>query len=382
MNITTNRIIVLAGFGLLGAAFTASADISTGAGHFESSLGLHANYDSNIFLNRNESSDTSIDMSGSEQYIHDSGILTSATGISFDYTLFNNHTTQDSLDPEFMEKLAYSPSDKTNATAEASFQRSTIANPDLNARTKSNNLMLDGMFQHLWTEKFGYRVLGDYSDDNYLTPGYSDVFSYSAGIDAVYAYSQKLTILSGFEHRESWTAHRPAGQVDPSNKDAVYTVGLEGELAPKLSGTISTGWEKREFNSKDLHGSTAFYLSSELKWVATAKTSVAINGSENFDLTAANQSSKNSALIVSMNHVLDKQWSTDLGFTVSRAIYQGLLASDSRTDDTVTLKSRIVYAWTTNVRLDASLGYTHVDSSQTFSTYDRLYAGIGVTATF
>ena len=383
MNITNHRFILLiSSIGLLGTAVSASAQLAAGRGHFESALGLQANYDSNIFLQRNGGSDTSLEFNGSEKYIHDSGILTSNSEISIDYTLFDKHSNQNALDPLFSERLGYAPSDKTTANADLSFQRSSIANPDLNTRTKSNNTACDGMFQHLWSEKLGYRLLGNYNDDNYITPGFSDVLSYMAGIDAVYTYSEKLTFLAGFQHQESWTSHREPGQPDPSSKDAIYTVGAEGELAPKLSGTLNAGVENRRFNSASFDGSSSFYLSTNLKWIASPKTSVALTAASNFDLTAANQSSKIESLTLGETHVLNKQWSVEGAITASRTNYSGLGIGSSRTDDTFTIKSQVSYAWATNVTINASAGYSRVDSSLVLSTYDRVYASLGITATF
>ena len=281
-------------------------------------------------------------------------------------------------------QLAYTPSYKTTVNGGISFQRDTLANDVLNTRTKSNDFNFNGSLQHLFSEKLGYRVLGDYRDDKYLTAGYADVLDYSAGADAVYVYSPKLTVVGGYTHRESWTANRagtPAGS--PASKDDRYSVGFEGELAPKVSGTFSIGVVQRRFDAAGFGGNaSSLFLASGLKWVPLQKTSVSIDASQDFDTTAANQSSKVGSLTIGVTQTLDQNWSVDGSVAYTHSDYTGLGAANSRVDDNYRIRGRVTYAVTTNVTLDASVGYGKVDSTNAFSTYDRVNAGVGVTASF
>src|SRR6185369_8368144 len=135
----------------------------------------------------------------------------------------------------------YQPSDKTNLRGGLSYRRNSIGNATVNDRTKSNDLLLDGRFEHLATEKFGWRLDGVYSNMNYLTTGYSDVESYSVGAHAVHVYSPKLKLLGGITTGEGWTSG-VRGRRGVSSQDWRYTVGAEGEFAPKVTGDVSVGW--------------------------------------------------------------------------------------------------------------------------------------------
>jgi len=237
--------------------------------------------------------------------------------------------------------------------------------------------------QNLFSEKLGYRALGSYRDSNYLTTGYADVYSYSLGLSGVYVYSPKLTTLLGFTHRESWNGHA-SGAVgrNPSSHDERVDVGFEGELAPKISGNFYIGWQQRKFDTSAFQDASSLFLSTGLKWVPMQKTTVSIDGSRDFDTTAALQSAKLTSLTIGVTQVIDDRWSCDGSVAYSHSNFTGSVVINNRRDDSYRLKARVTYAVATNIGLEASVGYGNVDSTNSFSTYDRVNAGVGITATF
>lgn len=367
-----------------------AAGIELGRGRVETSLSARADYDSNIFLNNGQTDDFTATANARARYIHDVGILSAEAAIDVTAVKYTDHTSQDTIDPSFTGNLTYRPSDKTTATADASVARNTMANEAVNDRTKSTDTSLNFTFQNLFSEKLGFRVLGGTSLGNYLTTGYVDIANYNVGAKAVYAYSPKLTSTAGIDYRESWTRNRQPGQIDPSSKDYRYTIGFEGELAPKVSGVLELGAVQRKFNTAGVDGSTAAFLSMGLKWIAAQKTSVSLNGSEDFGLTAANQSSKVTSFSLGVTQVLDPKWTVDAGISYAHSAYQSFTNSGDfdRTDDIYRIRGRISYAMATNVALDLSAGYANADSSAPVSavaqsaTYDRVNVGVGVTVSF
>lgn len=387
--VVRNRYFVPAIFSLLGfSVHLHAAGIEVGRGRIETTLGVRTDYDSNIFLNNTQQDDMTATANAAARYVHDVGLISAEATLNVSAVKFFDNTDEDSVDPSLTGQATYTPSDKTTLTGSAAYSRQTVANEAVNGRTKSDNLVLSGSLQNLFSEKLGYRVSGGFDGGSYLTTGYADVMSYNAGVSAVYVYSPKLTTTTGFNYRESWTDNRVAGSGDPSNKDYRYTIGFEGELAPKLSGTLDLGVVKNSFNSSQFDSSSAMFAGAGLKWVAAQKTTVSLNGSHDFGLTAANQSSKVGSVSLGVTHVLNPKWTLDGGLSYAHAGYQGLNQDFDRKDDIVRLRGRISYALASNVNVDLSAGYADAQSSsadanvEAYATYHRVNVGVGITATF
>lgn len=377
------RPALTSGILFFGTALASAGAAELGGGQLETRLSARVDYDSNIFLNNSDVSDTVGTAAASVNYARDIALVAEQLSVGATGSMFFDHSRQNSVDPFAHGSLTYTPSDKTVATGSLFYDRSTLANEQLNTRTKSDEIRADGSLQNLFSEKLGYRVIGNYRYSNFLTSGYADVYSYSLGASGVYAYSPKLTSLLGYTHRESWTSGVPgAVGSGPASTDDRFDVGFEGELAPKVSGTFHIGWQQRSFDSAALQDRSALYLSTGLKWIPRQKTTVNIDASRDFDTTAARQSVEMTSLSVGVRQVIDSRWSVDGSVAVSHSKYDGSVSALDRTDDSYRLKARATYEIATNIELEVALGYGNVDSTNIFSTYERVNAGVGITATF
>lgn len=348
----------------------------------EAMVGVREDFDSNIFLNSNDVEDYITTFSGTLKLVRDVALIKSELSLTGAGSMYANHSDENSFDPRLHGRFVFTPSDKTTVAGGFGYSRSSIANETLNARTRSNDFDLNGSLQSLFSEKLGYRASGTYKNHKYLTDGYADVLSYSAGVDAVYVYSPKLTLLGGYGHRESWTENRGKGSANPASSDATVSVAAEGELAPKVSGTVRIGWVKRSLDSASFADSSALFLSTGLKWVPAQKTAIAIDASQDFDTTAANQSSKVASFSFGVTQTIDQRWSCDANIAYSHSVYAGGSVGASRTDDNFRIRGRLNYAIAENLSLEFALGYGNVDSTIDFSSYDRVSAGVGVSASF
>ncbi len=377
------RFFLSAATGMLVATSLAVHAASTDIGRVDVTLSAREDYDSNIFLTSSHKDDYVTTGTANVSFTCDAAIIASEAAVGLTGMMYAQHSQLNTLDPSVSGNLTFTPTDKTTVYGAASYARVTAPNETVNNITTSDNLHFDGNFQNLFSEKLGYRFTGSYRDDNYNTANYADILSYSAGADAVYIYSPKLTMTAGYTHRESWTSNRPNGSDDPASRDEIYSVGFEGELAPKTSGTLQVGGEHRSFRQAGLNGKDGVFILSKIKWVPAPKTSVNIDASEDFDTTATAQSSHTASLTLGLTQTLDKDWSLDgsVGYAHAKYTggYKGLL---DRTDDTYRVKGRIVYAIATNVTVDFSAGYSHTDSTFDVSTYNRVIVGVGLTASF
>lgn len=375
-------ILAIAAFG---AAVLARAQTDSGllaGGRIETDATAEFSHDSNIFLNSNQISDWDASLDASANYTRDIAEVSSNASLGFNSDAFARYTGQDDVDPFANGSLTYRPSDDTVTTGSFSYARNTLANQQLNTRTKSNDLNLSGSFQDLVTGKVGYRLTGSYLDSNYLTTGYADVLDYNAGLDAVYVYSPKLTLLAGYAYGQFWNRNRAAGDADAASRDSFYTVGAEGEVAPKVTGTIEAGAEYETFDRSTFNNGGAFFLSTGLNWAAAEKTTVSLNAAQNFDLTAVEQSARDTSINLGATQALDAQWGIGGSVAYIRADYQGALRVGDRLDNTYQVEGKVTYAVTTNVTFQCAIGYDKVNSTIAFSAYDRLLTSVSVVARF
>lgn len=368
--------------GLVAVSSLASAAVEIGHGRIESSVEARADYDSNIFANSGEVSDEIFTLTPEVHYIRDQGIFTTNLGVGVNLVRFSDHASQDSEDPYFSGRIAYSPSDKALLTSDVGIKRTSQADDTLNARVTSNDYTYNGLFQYLFSEKLGYRLTANYDLNDYRTAGYSDVEAYTVGIDGVYVYSPKLTALAGFSYGQSKTTNRAAGHGDPASQDFRYSAGLEGELAPKVTGTVRAGLVNRQFDNSGFHDATGIFLATGLKWVATQKTSFTLDASNDFGTTAGDQSSKTFTISLGIKQALSEKLSLDGGVGYDHANYTASGALSGRTDDSESARIRLAYTFTPVWSADVSAGYRHTESTLAISTYDRITYGVGVTARF
>lgn len=380
MTHTVPRRASLACAGLLLVGSLCAAEL--GRSRVVSTLGARADYDSNIFVNNTEVHDWIYGMNGAVHLIHDVSEVTTDLGVSANSQIFADHSDQNSFDPGLSAALGYVPSDKTSLKFAGDYRRNSMANEALNARTKSNDLALNGVWEHLTTEKFGVRLTGDYHKSDYRSSGYSDLANYDVGVDAVYVYSPKLRTYAGFAWGESWTSSRAFNRRNPGGDDKRYTIGFEGELGPKLTGDLRLGVVQREFATAGFGDESAFYVASRLSWAAAQKTIWSLHVNQGLNLTAADQSVKNLDAMLVLTQELAERVSFEGSLGYTRASYSAFGGAGARRDHGMSARVRLNYALTENASFDASAGIRDNNSSLVVSDYQQFNLGAGISYRF
>jgi hypothetical protein len=376
-----SRLLYLVCAGILAAPVPALAWITLGHGRVVGSADARLDYDSNIFLNNSQVDDWIGSLSSDVRYIRDSGVVTFDADAGATGRAFADHSNQNGIDPFVTGRFGYQPSDKTTLNGGLGYRRNSLGNAAVNDRTKSNDLTLNGLFEHLATEKFGWRVEGDYANSNYLTTGYSNVESYNVGAHAVHAYSPKLKFLAGVTTGQAWTSGA-AGRRSASAQDWRYTVGAEGEFAPKVTGLVSAGLVQRGFKGTGFFDNGTLYLSSRIAWAKSEKTTIAFLAGQNLSLTAADQSAKSFDTSLTLNHNFSEKLTFDGAVGYNHSNFTGFLGAGSRKDEGYSLRARVNYVLRDNTSFSVSSGYRDTDSTLAVSTYDRFTFGAGITVRF
>lgn len=365
----------------LAASATALAD-DGGRSRVITTTSARLDYDSNIFLNSSEVSDTILGLNLDTRVVHDASLVTAEFGISAAGLLFLDHKDENTIDPGIDVRLGYVPSDKTNFAGTAAYRRSSQANDALNDRATSNDMLLNSSLEHLTTEKFGLRAKVSYMARDFRSRGYSDVYNARYGVDAIYVYSPKLKTFAGVALGDSWTKNRAPGRRNPGGQETRYTVGFEGEVSPKVTGDFRMGLVQRKFSVAGRGDEGTLYLESNLRWTASEKTIWTLKLNQDVDVSAADQASKTLSTALILTQSLSEKLNFEGSLGYSNSDYNSFGGTGTRTDKNTSYRVRLNYSLTEDVTADISAGFRNNDSTLAVSSYDQFNLGAGISVRF
>lgn len=368
----------------LAAAPSGWSFVTLGNGRLVGSASFRADYDSNIYASSTQTEDLIGTATGEVRYVRQAGIVTMEAAAGLSAMAFVDHSDENAIDPYAEVRLGYSPSDKTSVRGAASYRRSTMANETVNSRTKSDDYLFDATFEHLTTEKLGFRVTGNYQYSDSLTGGYSDTERGMIGLHGVHVYSPKLKLLAGVTAGTAQSGGS-SGRRGIDGSDVRYTVGAEGEFAPKVTGEVNVGYATRDLDGVSGGASGTIYLQSRVSWQAAEKTTLSLVGGSDFGVSAADQSVKSTRFAVELTQRFSEKLVFDGSVGVDSSRYRsvpGLRVLPDRDDDGIVLRSRVTYALRDDTSLEMSAGYRDNDSNLPFSKYDRVNVGASVLFRF
>jgi hypothetical protein len=308
MIITRSRLISLALAGsTLIAVPTAYSLTKLGRGTVNVTARLNFDYDTNIFGNSSESGDSSVVFTPGLSYTRNVGVISTAVNLGVKSIAFNDTNGQDSLDPFLNANFRLDRAQKGSISSGFTYARTTEANELLLTRTQSDEFRGNGRIDYFYSDKTGVRANVQYRLSDFNTSGFGDVDSYSVGGGLLYRYSPKLTTNLTYDYSPESVKNSANTGSNPNSENHRISVGLDGQLRPKVNGNISVGKAYRNF---DVGGSAdTFLLASSISWTASAKTSFNLSSSKNFDTSAGAESIRLFAVTLGVKQTLTEKLS-------------------------------------------------------------------------
>lgn len=196
------------------------------------------------------------------------------------------------------------------------------------------------------TEKTKLGVGATYSKSDYgAAGGYRDYSNFNVPLDVYFEYSPKLDLSVGYHYRSN-----DVSGVAADSNDHFLSLGARGEFTPKLTGQIRMGYAKRNFDGA-LPDSDLFGVNMNLTLAATPKTSIALNASNDFGVSALGESTESLFLAANMNTRIDDQWSWRASLSFRTTDYP------TRSDDYFEGGAGVNYTYSEFVNF--AVGYTH-----------------------
>lgn len=225
--------------------------------------------------------------------------------------------------------------------------------------------------------KFGVGASSNYSYRDYQSESgfnqYQDVRSLPISARAYYIYSPKTDFFTEY----TYTPTRGSGASNSQALDAkthAFTVGAQGDLFTKASGSLRLGHTTKEYD-KDSLSQNSLSLNADLSWKLNQKTSTSINLDRSFQPSPQNNSILSTSIGLSLTHRLNEKISGETHLTWSSSEFtgvgglSGVLEEGTRTMDTIGLGLSLTK--TLSKHLSAGVGYDYSSSRQSLGDFDR-----------
>ena len=351
-----------------------------GRGTINVSATLNVEYDSNIFANAGKVDDMAAIFTPGISYSRSVGTISTSAKLGVRSISFTDTSGQDSFDPFVSLTLNVDRAQKGKVNASFSYARTTQANEQLLTRTESDEFRGSAGIDYYYSDKTGVRLNTQFRVSDFASAGFGDVESQGVGGGLLYRYSPKLTANLSYAYSPEKSVNSPNLLSNPNSKNHRISLGLEGELRPKVNGSISLGTATRSF---DIGGSDqTMLLATKLSWSASEKTSWNITASNNFDTTPGAESAEIFLATLGIQHALTAK----LSYTGSIGHQESTLDQKpgpvTRSDTALLLSSALTYRL--NDFYSAAFRVTHRVNTSTLALaeYERSVVSLSLTGTF
>jgi len=378
--ILKHKLIAVSALAGLAAAPSVFGFAEIANGTLTANVRVSGEYDTNIFANSGEDGDYSAIFAPSLAYTRNQGQISMALQAGIKAVSFLDTSGQDSIDPSLSANFTMDRAEKGSISQLLSYQRSTDANDTLNTRTESDEYRAATRVDYYYSEKTGLRLNAGYRLSAYKSTGYNDVSSWNVGGGLLYRYSPKLVASATYDFSPEEARNLPTALSDPSSDNHRLQFGLEGELAPKVTGNVGLGVVHREF---DVGGSDdAFLLNAAVSWAAAEKTNFTLSASNNFDTTPGAESAKTFNVNLAVRQSLTEKLTAGANIGYIHAQLDQQPGPVSRTDEGYLTGVNAGYRFTDNVSLSGSVSYRYNESTLALAEYDRLVVNLSLNLSF
>jgi hypothetical protein len=331
-------------------------------------------YDSNIYDHAgSDEGDTIYSSSLLIEYTRKAGWIGVNGSIGLDVSHFDKNSNEDFSNPKFSLELNKTTGRTTGALT-LSAARENQADDAANLRTQSWNYAADLNFKYPVIER--YSISGDigYTDCVYdNTTVLSNLSTYTAGADLLYAFTSERDLMAGYRYRYSETSS------DSAYDDNSFTAGVSGKIFSSLNGSIRAGYEFRSPRGRATDGSySGLTASAAVTWTATKHLTFTGQLSKDTSVTSTDLSVDTLSADLNAQYVFNAKLSLSADTGVGESRFLGL-TGDGRHDEYFTWGCTVNY--TLLAHLKASLGYTYYQNWSTLSYADYTRNSFTLTLT-
>lgn len=331
-------------------------------------------YDSNIFAQRNGSSDTTETLNLGTNLKRNAGLITVDGTLSVDFLRYNHNTNFNATNPNLHVVFEKAAGRLTGSFTIDAF-RSQQADTAVNLRTSSWNFPVGLNLRYPLNEKFyatsqSSFVKRDFVDNNTGLQNYRD---FSEAVDGYYVYTSKLDLLAGYRVRFSRTALERSTDHD-------FYLGATGALLAKATGLVRVGYQVRQPEG----GGTSYGQLSALAqvtWNVSRKLSTTLEISRDFSTTATSVSVDALTTALNGTYAMTRRFELNGSLAYGRNRFLGA-GGDGRHDDFSSFTLGLSYGLNDNVKVLSSYTYFRNLSTLDEAEFDRQQFSVTVSGRY
>ena len=333
---------------------------------------ISAFYDSNIQGNRDEVSDIELSYNPTLNFTRRSGLLgiDASLGGGFGWFLDNSEYDYQNLFSRFSVSYPNEASLPYTLTLGGGYNQKSTLDRFVGDRISQDAANLSAGFRYNVNERWGFSLSSRWSEITYEDPRFTDRTTWGAGFDFVYLYSEKLEFFTGYGFSE------PSGVSE--YQDHTFRIRAEGELTPKVTGTLGLGYQIRESSNFGNTGDP--YVNLNLAWAVNERLEVAATGRVGFSTTATGASGKRTNFGIVASMALGSTLTGSLGVSYNESEYSNF--GLDRSDEFLAYQAALAWQLGESATLRGSLTFEDADSTRDQLVYDRLRAGLSLQMSF
>lgn len=265
-------------------------------------------------------------------------------------------------------------------------QTTDQANSETTARAKRIENTVAVKYDAPLRGKFGFAVVLQNVYNNYLASSFAglDRAENQAGVDLTYQWQPKTKVVASYRYG--------ALNYENSNtNDATYNnmdLGLVGNIAPKVEGTVSVGMQARNYKNDSgtaKNDITTMGYSAQAIWKAMERTDVTIYGKRaNIESTYGTSRFYTSTMLnVGASRMINKvKLGLNLGYEGVQYPEKTTLTSPKRLDENTSVGITAVYNIQKWLTTDAGFTYKNRNSNERANEYNDKVFSLGIKAMF
>ncbi|MCR6657217.1 MAG: outer membrane beta-barrel protein [Opitutus sp.] len=334
-------------------------------------------WDSNVFTRQASQASFTQSASASIDYTRQAGLISVTANASAALGMFQDVSGQDFVDPSFAVAFRKRYGRTTGAlTLHA--RHESQPDPDAGQRTESWFLNSNLDLRYPINDRFYLSNSLGYGERLYSNKQeFSDLATFSEGFYANFVYSSKLDLNSGYSLRISETSRNTTAY------DHSLTIGAQGGILPKLSGTIRFGVQRRYANSSvgGREDFDSFTSGTTLKWLYSRRLTFNADLNQDFSTTSTDISTNRFSAGLRATSSISSKFIVNAGVTYSITNFLGE-AGEGRRDEMLQFDTSVGWAFTTHVRMNLSYVHTINWSNVSSATFVRDGVTLSIIATY
>ncbi|HEY1764308.1 MAG TPA: outer membrane beta-barrel protein [Opitutaceae bacterium] len=313
-------------------------------------------------------------------------IFDAAPGVLFDFGQASDFTGQASFSEDFLEYSGVSGLDTqlanlnltsryddsmTKVSIDGWFRQANQATRDI----RNNQFLVLRDLSHAAiigenkiTDKTSISLGAIYDDTDYRRNGYTDWQWVEVPVNVYYQVEPKLDLSAGFQYKNNQLG---AGGVN--SDEYYYNIGARGELAPKLTGQFSIGYDESHLSG----GRTLDNLGliANFNYSVTEKTTLTVGGFDGYGYAADGSGFKNASVNAGLNSAVSDQ--IVLGASLSYGNYD--YTTRSQTDNFWQGQLNATYVYSKMISATASYAYANDNSNLAGASFSNNIFALSVS---